>query len=177
MALREQQGVAGNADECATALEQLSRSAEPRSTYTALHNAAEKSRRFLEDKGGSFSSMLETVTVLPVSRVDISPIRRWFGEVKEFPDVDLLVQIVSIGAPVAVGGRGDLVAALHYGNHSSVRPSSSGVLAKIQNCGGRVTWESICFSTSSSRRYSRSSRITYDGCCIPVQGSHLSLFV
>lgn len=38
---------------------------------------------------------------------------------KEFPDIDLLLQIVCHGAPVPVAGQGDTQAALMYGNHRS----------------------------------------------------------
>ena len=62
--------------------------------------------------------MLNTLHTLPILRVDAGHVRRWFGEVKEFPNIDFLVQIFSEGAPVAVTGKGDLRAATEYGNHN-----------------------------------------------------------
>ena len=58
--------------------------------------------QFLQGHDGRFERMLETLKILPISRVDAEQVRRWFGEVKKFPNIDLLVQIVSEGAPVAV---------------------------------------------------------------------------
>ena len=65
--------------------------------------------------------MLDTLKILPIPRVDAEQVQRWFGEVKKFPNIDLLVQIVSEGAPVAVTEKGDLRAATKYGNHNSAR--------------------------------------------------------
>jgi len=39
-------------------------------------------------------------------------VKHWFGDVKEFPDVELLSQTVGSGAPVAVSGERDLLATL-----------------------------------------------------------------
>ena len=57
---------------------------------------------------GRFERMLDTLQTLPIPRVDAEQVRRWFGEVKEFPNIDLFVQIVNEGAPVPVTGKGDL---------------------------------------------------------------------
>ena len=60
---------------------------------------------------------------------------------KELPNIDLLVQIISEGAPVAVTEKGDLRAATEYGNHNSVRRFSPEILAKKINknkSGGRI---------------------------------------
>ena len=67
--------------------------------------------------------MLDTLQTLTIPRVDAEKVRRWFGEVK-FPNIDLLVQIVSEGVPVAVTEKGDLRAATEYGNHNSARRSN-----------------------------------------------------
>ena len=50
---------------------------------------------------------------------------------KEFPDIELLMQITSQGAAVPVAGVEDLSAALAYGNHSSSARFSPHVLKKI----------------------------------------------
>lgn len=59
--------------------------------------------------------MMDTLRVCPMPRVDVGLVRSWFGELKGFPDTDLVEQIVSRGAPVPVSGDGDLPAALAYG--------------------------------------------------------------
>ena len=65
--------------------------------------------------------MLDTLQTLPIQRVDAEQVRRWFDEVKKFPNIDLLVEIISEGALVAVTKKGDLRAATEYGNHNSAR--------------------------------------------------------
>ena len=77
--------------------------------------------QFLQGHDGRFEPMLDTLKILPTPRVDAQQVRRWFGEVKKFPNIDLLVQIVSEGAPVAVTKKGDLRAATEHGNHNSAR--------------------------------------------------------
>ena len=77
--------------------------------------------QFLQGHDGQFERMLDTLQTLPIPRVDAEQVRRWFGEVKKFPNIDLLVQIVSEGALVAVTEKGDLRAAIEYGNHNSAR--------------------------------------------------------
>lgn len=43
----------------------------------------------------------------------------WFGDSKNFPRIDLAMDVIAHGIPVAVGTVGDLGAALRYGSHSS----------------------------------------------------------
>ena len=71
--------------------------------------------QILQGHDGRFERMLDTLKILPIPRVDAEQVRRWFGEVKKFPNIDLLVQIVSEGAPVAVTEKGDLRAGTEYG--------------------------------------------------------------
>ena len=77
--------------------------------------------QFLQGHDGRFERMLDTLQTLPIPLVDAEQVRRWFGEVKEFPNIDLLVQIISEGAPVAVTENGDLRAATEHENHNSAR--------------------------------------------------------
>ena len=65
-------------------------------------------------------------------KVDGNEVRRWFGDLKGFGDIDLLVKTVTEGAPVDVGGCGDLNAALCYGNHNSVDNFAPEIEAKIK---------------------------------------------
>ena len=81
----------------------------------------DRSMQLLQGHDGRFERMLDTLQTLPIPRVDAEQVRRWFGEVKKFPNIDLLVQIVSEGAPVAVTEKGDLRAVTEYGNHNSAR--------------------------------------------------------
>ena len=90
---------------CGVGLQQLSHATDPRSIHTALGKFADRSRQFLQKHDGRFERMLDTLQTLPIPRVDSEQVRRWFSEVKEFPNIDLLVQIVSEGAPVAVAGQ------------------------------------------------------------------------
>lgn len=76
--------------------------------------------------------MRETLRTLPVPNVDGDEVRHWFGDVKGFEAIDLLVQIVTKGAPVDVAGQGDLQAALQYGNHRSVARFEIEILEKIK---------------------------------------------
>ena len=70
---------------------------------------------------------------------------------KEFPNIDLLVQIFSEGAPVAVTEKGDLRAATEYGNPNSVRRFSPEILAKNEKkSGGRVDGTGVGVSTGRS---------------------------
>ena len=62
----------------------------------------DRSMQFLQGHDGLFERMLDTLKILLIPRVDAEQVRRWFGEVKKFSNIDLLVQIVSEGAPVAV---------------------------------------------------------------------------
>ena len=77
--------------------------------------------QFLQGHDARFERMLDALQTLPIPRVDAEQVRRWFGEVKKFPNIDLLVQIESEGAPVAVTEKGDLEAATEYGKHNSAR--------------------------------------------------------
>lgn len=75
--------------------------------------------------------MMDTLHTLPTPSVDAERVRRWFGDEKEFPGIEFLMEIVSQGAPVPVAGQGDLPAAVAYGNHSSASRFSPESLEKI----------------------------------------------
>ena len=115
-----QKGMVESLNACGVALQQLSHATDSQSTRTALGKVADKSMQFLQGHDGRFERMLDTLQTLPIPRVDAEQVRRWFGEVKEFPNIDFLVQRISEGAPVAVTGKGDLRAATEYGNRNSV---------------------------------------------------------
>ena len=68
---------------------------------------------------------------LPVPRVNAGRVAAWFGDTKRFPQVDLLVKVITNGVPVMVDGGGDLSAALQYGNHRSIVPYEGNILCKI----------------------------------------------
>ena len=82
-------------------------------------------------QGSQFERMMETLKSTPIPRVDATQVRRWFGGVKEFLDIELLMQIISQGAPVPVAGAGDFSAALVYGNYSLPARFSPHILEKI----------------------------------------------
>ena len=127
-----QKGVVWSLNACSVALQQLSHATDSQSTRTALGKVTDRSMQFLQGHDGRLERMLDTMQTLPIPRVDAEQVRRWFGEVKDFPNIDLLVQIISEGAPVAVTGKGDPRAATEYENHNSVRRFSSEILAKFR---------------------------------------------
>ena len=127
-----QKGVVGSLNAGGVALQRLSHATDSQSTLAVLGKVADKSMQFLQGYNGRFELMLDTLLTLTIPRVGAEQVRRWFGERKEFPNIDLLVQIISEGAPIAVTGKGDLRAATGYGNHDSVRRFSSETLAKIR---------------------------------------------
>ena len=127
-----QKGMVKSLNACGVVLQQLSHATNSQSTRTALGKVADRSMQLLQGHDGHFESMFDTLQTLPIPRIDAEQIRRWFGEMKEFPNTDLLVQIISEGAPVAVTEKGDLRAATEYGNHNSVRRFSPEILAKIR---------------------------------------------
>ena len=75
--------------------------------------------------------MMALENQLPVPRVHAGRVAAWFGYTKRFPQIDLLVKIITHGVPVAVDGGGDLGAALQYGNHRSIIPYEGNILCKI----------------------------------------------
>ena len=117
---------------CGVALQQLSHATDSQSIRTALGKVADKNMQFLQGHDGKFKRMLYTLQTLPIPRVDAEQVRRWFGEVKKFPNIDLVVQIIREGAPVEVTGKGDLRAATEYGNRNSIRRYSPESLAKVR---------------------------------------------
>ena len=127
-----QKGVVESLNTCGVALQQLLHTTDSQSTRIALGKVAERSMQFLQGHDGRFERMLDTLQTLSIPRVDAEQVRRWFGELKEFPNIYILVQINSEGVPVAVTGKGDLRAATEYGNHNSVRRFSPEILAKIR---------------------------------------------
>ena len=100
-------GTVESLEECAVALGELLHATNPRSTRAALSEVATKSMKFLQENDGRFRCIRDTLRSLPIPKVDVDNVRRWFGDVPGFPDIDLLVQIVRDGAPVAVCGTGD----------------------------------------------------------------------
>ena len=52
---------------------------------------------------------------------------------KEFSNIEFVVQIISEGVPVAVTKKADLRAATEYGHHNSARGFSSEMLRKKNN--------------------------------------------
>ena len=98
-----------------------------RGVEQALARAAENYIEFLSAHGGSFACMKAFEDQLPVPRVDEGRVPDLFGDIKRFPHMEVLVQILSHGVTVAAGGAGYLRSALQYGNHSLVTPYASTV--------------------------------------------------
>ena len=53
--------------------------------------------------------------------VEVKQVKHWFGDVKQFPNIDRLLQALSPGVPVNVAQGGHLREEVEYGNHPSVR--------------------------------------------------------
>lgn len=68
---------------------------------------------------------------VPIPKVDVEQVQRWYGVVRAFPDTELLPHIVRDGAPVAVAGQGGLRAAVQHGNHSSASQYSTEISTRI----------------------------------------------
>lgn len=105
---------------------------EPVLVRESLLHVAETCLAFLHKNAGDFECMHTLERLLPIPQVDPIRVREWFGGIKDFPLVDLLVQIVSFGAPVPVAEGGDLESALEYGNHRSALQHDAHILAKIR---------------------------------------------
>ena len=63
--------------------------------------------------------------------IDVARARHWFGEVKRFPQISCLLQVLSLAAPVDVAPGGDLLAEIAYSNHSSSGSHTGAIRAKI----------------------------------------------
>ena len=87
-------GTVESLEECAVALGELLHATNPRSTRAALSEVATKSMKFLQENDGRFRCIRDTLRSLPIPKVDVEKVRRWFGDVRGFPDIDLLLQIV-----------------------------------------------------------------------------------
>ena len=97
----------------------------------ALERVASSYSHLLSAHGGRFACMRALENQLPVPRADVGQVVAWFGDVKKFAHIDLLVKIIVHGVPVDAGGVGDLDAALVYGNHSSIGPYEENITSKI----------------------------------------------
>ena len=86
---------------------------------------------FFRHNGGSFKGMRDLDVALPLHRLDAPMIQKWFGDIKDLPDIDQLVYIAEHGAPVHVDGVENIDAALAYSNHNSVEPYVDQILTKI----------------------------------------------
>ena len=99
-------GVTACLNECAVSLQQLSDGDDFTTKVSSLRAVADASLQYLQVHGCRFERMLDTLQFLPIPHVDAESVRQWFGAVKDFPDSELLVQIISRGAPVPVSGQG-----------------------------------------------------------------------
>ena len=108
----------------------VSRCRNPESHAGLLYAVAKTSWRYLQVQGRQFERM-DTLKSTPIPRADLVQVRQWLGGVKEYPDIELLMQTISQGAAVPVAGAEDLSAALAYGNHSSSARFSPHTLEKI----------------------------------------------
>ena len=66
----------------------------------------------------SFTAAVGSSCLAP--HIHCDTVRHWFGAVKKFPAISLLLCVLSPGSPVGVARGGDLSSELAYGNHPSV---------------------------------------------------------
>ena len=75
-------------------------------------------------------------------------VRHWFGEVKGFPQISRLWQVLSTAARVDVAPSGDLQAEIaYYGNHPSSESHTEAICAKIVQ--DVVNGRAVAFKRSS----------------------------
>ena len=62
--------------------------------------------------------------------VHVEQVKRWFGDVKQLPQIDLLLQALSPGVPVDVAQSGHVREEVEYGNRPSVRGYADDIAKK-----------------------------------------------
>ena len=72
----------------------------------------------------------------------------WFGEVKGFPQISRLLQVLSPGAPVDVAPGGDFQAEIAYGNHPSSESHTGAIRVKLVQ--DVVNGRALAFKRSSA---------------------------
>ena len=97
----------------------------------AMKPVAQECWQILSMRGGRFSCTQALETKLLINRVDAVRVLEWFGENKQFPPAQQVVQILSHGVPVRINGVEDLKAALQYSNHSSIDQYTGYFVTKI----------------------------------------------
>ena len=50
----------------------------------------------------------------------VATVQRWFGSIKQFPSISLLLCVLAPSAPVGVSGRGGPTAEIAFGNHPGI---------------------------------------------------------
>ena len=66
-----------------------------------------------------------------IPHIDVARVRHWFGEVRGFPHISRLLQVLSPGGPVNVTPGGDLQEEIAYDNHPSSESHTGAIRAKI----------------------------------------------
>ena len=96
---------------------------KPSERESILYRLADTCTSLMHDNGGRIGDVARSLGgFLVTPPVDPQHIRRYFGDLKGFPQIDELLTIVSGGVPViAPPSRADLNAALQYGNHRSAQ--------------------------------------------------------
>lgn len=96
-----------------------------------LQRVAEECAIYLHFHDGRFECMQAIENGVGVPRVRADFIRFWFGRLKGLPSVEMVANIAVNGAKVPVGGAGDLIEEMKYGNHGSAKPYSHDILQKL----------------------------------------------
>ena len=88
-----------------------------------LNIAANLFAQLLSDFGFHVPALQRVESSLNLPRARAPFVRRWFGDIKGFPQADTLASFVEHGVPVAVKPGSNITSALKYGNHRSVHPA------------------------------------------------------
>ena len=113
----------------------------PESHAGLLCAVAKTSWRYLQVQGSQFERMMDTLKSTPIPRVDAAQGRQWLGGVKEFPDIELLMQIISQGCTGTRGGCRGPFGCLGVRKSQFVCPFFTARFG--EDCQGCLAWQII----------------------------------
>ena len=98
----------------------------------SLDRVALISSSLLRQCQGSVALFLSTIGSSYFSpHINVDIVQHWFGAIKKFPSISLLLRVLAPGAPVGVARGGDLTTELAYGNHPDVATHAVAIHQKI----------------------------------------------
>ena len=98
----------------------------------SLGHLASVSSSLLRQCQGSVALLTSTIGPSLFSPyINLATVRHWFGSVKQFPSISLLLRVLAPGAPVGVSGGEDLTTEIAYGNHPGIAQHDVAIHKKI----------------------------------------------